>query len=315
MVACHEGRLVKPTDLIPALCALYLLVLCGCGSPGEVVPVSSAGDDAAGGQEVSQPPATEGELVVLTYNVAGLPQDLSSGDPELHIPMISPLLSPYDLVLVQEDFWYHNQLVAEVDHPHQSVPFSEEPDYLNMGDGLNRFSHHPFDGHSRTPWPGCSGSLDCSSDCLATKGSSVARHTLAPGVEVDVYNLHMEAGGCPEDYEIRAASIQQLLDQMAERSEGFPVIMAGDWNLHPHDAQDLPQLHRLVEDGGLTDACWALECGDERIDRIFFRSSADVTMEAILWEVPPEFVDESGQPMSDHEPVSATLRWTLSGAP
>jgi hypothetical protein len=294
--------------LLALLMCRFTAACAGNEEPEEVIDVSIGEADVADATPVSP---TSGDLVVLTYNVAGLPEGLSSGTPEVHMPMISPLLGTYDLALVQEDFWYHEDLVSAVDHPHQSVPWSDEPDYLDMGDGLNRFSRSPFQGHTRTPWPGCSGTLDCSSDCLATKGSSVARHTLAEGVEVDVYNLHMEAGGCPEDYAIREASIQQLLGQMADLSEDVAVVMAGDWNLHPDDPQDLPQLHRLVEEGGLTDACWFLDCGDERIDRVFFRSGPGVTLEATQWKVPAEFIDPVGQPMSDHAPVSVTLHWSL----
>ena len=306
---------------------LLALLMCSintsCGdyeATEEVVDTSIEAADVADDAtieevDVANAPGTSpssGDLVVLTYNVAGLPEGLSSGTPEVHMPMISPLLVTYELALVQEDFWYHDVLIAAVDHPHQSIPWSDEPDYFDMGDGLNRFSRTPFQGHTRTPWPGCSGHLDCSSDCLATKGSSVARHTLAEGVEVDIYNVHMEAGGCPEDYTIREASIQQLLDQMANVSEGVAVVMAGDWNLHPDDPQELPQLNRLIEEGGLTDACWFLDCGDERIDRVFYRSGPGVTLEATQWEIPEEFIDPVGHPMSDHAPVAVTLRWSLT---
>jgi hypothetical protein len=41
------------------------------------------------------------ELSVLTYNVAGLPAEVSGSDPVANHPQISPLLNGYDLVLVQ----------------------------------------------------------------------------------------------------------------------------------------------------------------------------------------------------------------------
>ena len=48
--------------------------------------------------------ATTGSFNVLTYNVAGLPEGLSSGHPETNTPLISPRLGAYDIVNVQEDF-------------------------------------------------------------------------------------------------------------------------------------------------------------------------------------------------------------------
>jgi hypothetical protein len=29
------------------------------------------------------------------------------------------------------------------------------------------------------------------------------------------------------------------------------------------------------------------------------------------WAVPPEFVDEAGVPLSDHDPIELTLEWAL----
>ena len=39
----------------------------------------------------------QGEFVALTYNIAGLPDVISGSNPEVNIPLISPLLNAYDL--------------------------------------------------------------------------------------------------------------------------------------------------------------------------------------------------------------------------
>ena len=256
-------------------------------------------------------PTPSGTLRVLTYNVAGLPQGISGSDPETNIPQISPLLNDYDLALVQEDFSYHEELAAEATHPYQSAPWSERFGEQNIGDGLNRFSVSPFGDLERIPWPDCNGLLDCASDCMATKGFSVARHALAPGVQVDVYNLHMEAGGCPGDEVIREAGVTLLLETIAARSAGLPVLIAGDFNLHEDDAPDLDQLQRLTA-AGLVDVCWSLECGETNIDRIFVRDGDALSWEPLAWEVPAGFVTSEGAPLSDHEPVAAVLSFSGS---
>ena len=48
---------------------------------------------------------------VLSLNVAGLPAILSSSDPAENTVQMSPLLNNYDIVSVQEDFSYHNDLI------------------------------------------------------------------------------------------------------------------------------------------------------------------------------------------------------------
>lgn len=262
-----------------------------------------------GGQNGDAWGPAEATFTVLTYNVAGLPEGISKSHPEINTVQISPLLNGYDIALVQEDFWYHAELSSLAEHPFQSEPWNTELDWTDMGDGLNRFSLWPFQEFQRVPWPGCNGTFDCSGDCLANKGFSVARHRLAEGVDVDFYNLHMEAGHCPEDFAIRADSIQLLLDVLAERSGDVPVVMAGDFNLHADDPVELVQLERLVLEGGLSDACWTLQCGNTTIDRIFFRGSADIGLDVDEWSKPPEFKDPEGEKLSDHKPTAAVLTW------
>jgi hypothetical protein len=310
--------------LLPALAALS-----GCSgastttesatsatATGSTTAETSAGESSSSSTTDDGPPAPPGEVQVLTYNVAGLPQGISSSNPEDFMPLISPLLNDYELVLAQEDFYYHAQLAADVTHPYQTTPWMEPPDVLDLGDGLNRFSIYPMDLHERIGWGDCNGQLDCASDCLATKGWSFARTTLYDGaegkVDVDVYNLHMEAGGCPEDIVIRQKSCENLAAEIMARSvsEGYPVIVAGDFNLRENDPEDVAPLDALMGGAGLTDACQHLDCGDIRIDKVLYRDGADVTLEAIHWEVPPQFVSPEGDDLSDHLPVAVRLAYT-----
>ena len=120
-------------------------------------PTSGSGTAGSSGSGPAGPP---GEFSLLTYNVAGLPQGISSSDPEAHIPQISPLLNDYDIVLAQEDFWYHAELSADAEHPHQSDPYSDDPKKKGIGDGLNRFSDFPFEPVERVQWYDCHGQLE-----------------------------------------------------------------------------------------------------------------------------------------------------------
>ena len=245
----------------------------------------------------------DGSLRVLTYNVAGLPELISGSNPSVNTPLISPLLNAYDLVLVQEDFSYHAELSADATHPHQSEPGGTG----SLGDGLNRFSNHPFDGFERHAWEQCNGLIDAANDCLTDKGFSAATHELDSGALVDVYNLHMDAGGSVGDKAARRAQIEQMLARIAQTPDRA-LIVAGDTNLGASDEADV---QTLLIGAGLSDACRELGCGDDaRIDRVMFRSSAAVTLTPTDWLLDPAFVDGSGAPLSDHLPVAVDFAWT-----
>ena len=55
---------------------------------------------------------------VLTYNIAGLPQGISSSNPLKNTPYIGKLINDYDIVQVQEDFNYHELLIKNDNHPY-----------------------------------------------------------------------------------------------------------------------------------------------------------------------------------------------------
>ena len=283
-----------PTDMIKrsVWLGLFLLVAWGCGAPSD------------------GPPAFEpetGAFSILTYNVAGLPQGISGSNPETNIPMISPLLNAYDVVLLQEDFWYPAELAAQATHPHKST--SKKATTAAIADGLNRYTVMPFEDLQRVQWVACFGELTNASDCLAEKGFSVSTLVLADGVIAHVYNHHAEAGGSPGDNEARKAGIEQLAAFIIEHSIGQAVILAGDTNLHGMDAEDEPVLQALMEATGLVDVCRHLQCPEESIDRVLFRSSDGLTLTPTLWARPTEFVDDEGKDLSDHRPVHVNIDW------
>lgn len=253
---------------------------------------------------------TSGAFSALTYNVAGLPEGLSGSMPEVYTPLISPKLEPYDLVLVQEDFTYQLELRRQITHPYRSEP---KKDFVKaVNDGLNRFSRLPIGPLERVQWVACHGALDGASDCLAEKGFSVATLELAPGVLIDVYNHHAEAGGSPEDDAARERGYDQLIAHVLARRAASPrtVLIAGDTNLHRRDPEDDVLLTRVLSELGLQDACETLACGDDHIDRFLFRSEAEVELEPTAWRVAREFVTEDGEDLSDHPAIHVDFRWS-----
>jgi endonuclease/exonuclease/phosphatase (EEP) superfamily protein YafD len=180
-----------------------------------------------------------------------------------------------------------------------------------VSDGLNRFSRHPFDALVRVPWSGCH---ESAADCLALKGFSMARTTFAPGVTVDVYNLHMEAGGDPEDDVLRDAGVTQLSEFIQAYSSGRAVIVGGDFNLHTDTEPDGSQFVRLLTEAGLADVCAALACPQPgRIDKFLFRSAGGVTLTPLSWRFETDvFVRDDGEPLSDHDALAVRFAWTVA---
>jgi hypothetical protein len=280
--------------------------------------------------EGCSPTLTSGSFLALSYNVAGLPEGISGSHPEVNTPLISPLLNRYDLVLVQESWQtpeenpfaplrvYHELLVVDAEHPYRSVPATHplgmdptRPTAI-LGDGLNRFSRFPFEPVVRTAWATCHPSA---ADCLAFKGFSVARTTLAPGLGVDVYNLHMEAGGDPEDDQARDAGVAQLAAFIATFSVDRAVIVGGDFNLHTDREPDATIFQRLLTEAGLTDVCAALACPEPgRIDKFTFRSGGGVTITPLSWRFETDvFVRDDGEPLSDHDALAVRFGWSAAG--
>jgi hypothetical protein len=293
-----------------------------------------AAASATTGERASGPPS--GRFAALTYNVAGLPAALSGSEPDVNTQLISPLLNAYDLVLVQESWInpdppvpglevFHEVLVSQVTHPHLSEPAPpplgsdpRRPEAL-VSDGLNRMARFPFGELTRVMWDNCFGGADTSdggaADCLSQKGFSVATTAIAPGVALDVYNLHGEAGNTPVDQQFLAADFEQLAGFIAARSSGRAVVVGGDFNLNTDRAVDRQVFDAFLAAAGLTDVCAVLDCGDDadRIDKFVYRSGGGVTIAPLTHRFEREtFRRDDGAPLSDHDPLAVTFAWTSS---
>ncbi len=287
----------------------------------------------------SAPIAGADTFTALTYNVAGLPEGISGSHPAANHPQISPLLNAYDLVAVQEDFAYDPLLRADLAFPHQSVK-DDTPGEAGgqlgfaFGDGLNTFSRTPFADFTRVTWDECFGLFTNGSDCLTPKGLSFERHAFAPGVFLDVYNWHADAGGDPDDLAARRSNARQLYAAIADLSAGNAVLVLGDTNSRYTRGGDV--LPEMLAAASLTDVWIELARGGalpavgsaltdcaadptgadcERVDKILYRSSASLLIEALAYDVPSHFVDALGQPLSDHDPVSARFDWRVVPEP
>lgn len=280
-------------------------------SPAPSSPAPSSGPTASSstGAPASQP-LSMGSFSALIYNVAGLPQGISKSDPAVNTEQISALLNSYDLVLVQEDFFYHHDLERNAQHPHQSQPQTGYFPRLT-NDGLNRFARAPFTDFDRQTWDKCYGIIQHDNDCLGNKGFSFARHQLAPGVEVDIYNLHADAGGDPGDIDARRDQLRQLAEYIDKNSKGRAVIVAGDTNSRVRRSEDEQTLATFMAATNTEIADRVLGVFPDEIDRYLFRSGDKVDLEPLSRRVASEFVDSQGQDLSDHLAINIEFLWQL----
>ncbi|MDI6101002.1 jacalin-like lectin [Actinoplanes sp. NEAU-A12] len=276
--------------------------------------------------------AAGGGFSVLTYNVAGLPELISSAETDRKTAhtAIGQRLGPYDVVHVQEDFNYHAHLyAADTTHAHRT-PTSGG---AGIGSGLNSLSKYAYDGDDfeRGDWNSCQ--FD-SGDCLTPKGFTFARHRLAEGVYVDFYNLHTNAGTSAGDQQSRADNLAQLTAFIASHSAGNAVIVMGDTNTRYTRAADT--IRGFVAANGLTDAWVKLERGGtppaagadalvcdkaavtdacEVVDKILYRGSRFVTLNATGYHNEDAgFRTADGLMLSDHFPISTSFTWSTNPA-
>jgi hypothetical protein len=289
---------------------------------------------ALGGLTATAPTAAaadSGTFRVLGYNVAGLPEGISSAPTprQSSTTTIGSRLGPYDIVQVQEDFNYHAYLYAADSHPYRT-PTSGG---AGVGSGLNTLSGIPYDtdDFERVHWNSCQ--YD-SGDCLTPKGFTFMRERLAEGVYVDFYNLHTNAGTNAGDLASRADNLNQLTDFVKTHSAGNAVVVMGDTNTRYTRSGDT--IAEFAAANGLTDA-WVelvrggtppakgsdpLLCDEnavtnscEVVDKILYRGSKLVSLGATAYNNEhAEFLTDDGKMLSDHDPITATFSWARNPA-
>ncbi|KAK7691554.1 hypothetical protein QCA50_004953 [Cerrena zonata] len=279
---------------------------------------------------------TSGTFNLLTYNVAGLPEILSSGDPEADTSQISPRLTNYNIVNVQEDFNYHATLYAGDDHPYRSATSGG----AGIGSGLNTLSDFPFIDYERVGWDDCN--LN-SGDCLTPKGFTFTRVRVSEGVWVDLYDLHTDAGDEAGDITARSKNFAQLTSWINTWSAGMPFVVMGDTNSRYTRNGDADTLRNFVANTGSVDS-WvqhirggtpppgntdALVCpfpfpagtsqdtmnACETVDKFFIRGSKTLSLASTSFNNENlAFQNATGAPLSDHYPLTSNVAWTLSSS-
>ena len=269
-----------------------------------------------GCSQVEDPSALQGEFDALTYNVHGLPSQITGDDTPGRMVQIAPLLEAFDVIGLQEDFDDNNHEVLVSDASFDTkLWFSEtvEEDRV-YGSGLSVLARQPLVEGLHEHYTDCNGVFDGASDCLASKGFQVVRLQVGPEADqtLDVYNTHLEAGNGLEDDRARTAHVTQLLAALSGFSEGRAVLFLADTNLKDSDPEDLIEITRLLEQANLVELCVEVGCPEPgRIDRLLYRSSPSLSLTGVDWWVDERFEDSEGGPLSDHDPIAGRFGWTV----
>jgi hypothetical protein len=244
------------------------------------------------------------DLRVLSYNVHGLHRFVTGDSPKKRMLYISGRIrSYYDVAMLQEDFEYPNRTARYLgtrtfDYyrgngstvqagfgqrlakailwlPSQLLFHTSIP----QGSGLTTIVYENDILESRAlvrePYSVCEGYIGGRSDCLASKGFLGVRLSGPGGLEVDLYNTHLDARGDDPNRNVRRKQLEQLAAAVERHSVGRPVIVAGDFNTRtsrPEDAALLAAFASrlgLVDTGARRDASWK-SGGD--VDYILLRS-------------------------------------------
>jgi endonuclease/exonuclease/phosphatase family metal-dependent hydrolase len=282
---------------------MMLLLLIACVGSDE--PTSPIG---------ATEPAPRGDLLVLTYNVHGLPDALTGDDGAARMEQIAPMLPDFDVIGLQESFddEKHALLTADADHSIQAWSDETLDSTRAYGNGLGLLIRG-FEEVEREAvfYSACSGVLDGASDCLASKGLLRVR-VRVPGTEtlLDIYDTHHEAGGGPDDLVARDVQVGEVIAAMEATSGDAAILFMGDTNMHADDPDDAVALARY-EAFGLRDACTEVACDEpDHIDRIFLRDGPELAWTVTGWAVDERFYDDGGVPLSDHPAVTAELSWS-----
>ena len=173
------------------------------------------------------------KILVVNLNVNG-PQE--SGTSAIGKAIVR---NGWDFVGLSEDFNYHDYLTAETGAYYNAAAHGGTvTGASNATDGLGFLctKSMSFTQVAKVGWNVNKGDLlgnlteDNGADELIDKGFRMFVVTIAEGVEVDVYVLHMDAASRAADIEARESQLAQLAAYIKNTNNKRPILVIGDTN-------------------------------------------------------------------------------------
>ena len=302
---------------------------------------------------------------IATLNVDGLPQkilvakvnpDGPGGGGSVRIGRYLQKRG-YDMVFMQEDFNYHEELTVPLEDDYQTDTWSgdvgvegRQIDYLHLQN--HRFECDGLMGAwkngitltstSRTPWTANFGKFSHALDEMVTKGFRRYDLTLPGGLQIVVYNMHMDAGDIADeregkdslDRDARLKQWNQLRDEILTRLDTRPVVIVGDLNSYYCRDQIKKNFIDEIEATGrakVYDAWVELQNGGkypdpvdgivscetdgnilesgEVLDKVLYVNPTSGTgIHAVSYKLDTKDYQHDGKMLGDHYPVSVTFQ-------
>jgi len=281
----------------------------------------------ASGAMADESPAVT--LRVLTYNVHGLFRLAAKDKPAKRMPIIGWLSRPYDLILYQEDFEYHETLTAPLDqHRHfrgggvggdlrrilakiVATPFTMWVPHFSppYGSGVSTAVQQDLAvvESSTAYYENCHAWFGGRADCWATKGYLRVRLQLPGGGELDVYNTHLDSGADKGSIAARRGQLDELARAIETDSGARAVIVGGDLNLSYLRPRDRDMLRAFRARVGLDDSGAGPENPHWRErDILLYRSGDRLRLEVTDAGEVTDFV-RGHRALSDHPALFATF--------
>ena len=302
---------------------------------------------------------------ITTLNVDGLPQkilvakvnpDGPGGGGSVRIGRYLQKRG-YDMVFMQEDFNYHEELTVPLEDDYQTDAWSgdvgvdgRQIDYLHLQnhrfecDGLMGVWKNgiTLTSTSRTPWTANFGKFSHALDEMVTKGFRRYELTLTDGLQIVVYNMHMDAGDTADeregkdslDRDARLKQWNQLRDEILTRLDTRPVIIVGDLNsyycrdqiksnfIDEIDATGRAKVYDAwveLQNGGKYPApvdgivcCETdgniLESGEVLDKVLYINPTSGTGIHAVSYKLDNTDYQHDGKILGDHYPVSVTFQ-------
>jgi endonuclease/exonuclease/phosphatase family metal-dependent hydrolase len=302
---------------------------------------------------------------IATLNVDGLPQkilvakvnpDGPGGGGSVRIGRYLQKRG-YDMVFMQEDFNYHEELTVPLEDDYQADAWSgdvgvdgRQIDYLHLQnhrfecDGLMGVWKNgiTLTSTSSTPWTANFGKFSHALDEMVTKGFRRYELTLTDGLQIVVYNMHMDAGDTADeregkdslDRDARLKQWNQLREEILTRLDTRPVIVVGDLNsyycrdqiksnfIDEIDATGRAKVYDAwveLQNGGKYPApvdgivcCEAngniLESGEVLDKVLYINSTSGTEIHAVSYKLDTTDYQHDGKMLGDHYPVSVTFQ-------
>lgn len=303
-------------------------------------------------------------FTVASLNVDGLPPNVKAagivdvklnpeGPQAAGTAEMSTLISQkgWDFFGVSENFNYNTELMSGLNGVYNcgtyrgAIPSSvtNVVPYLNGTkwfdtDGLNLLwrSNISVSGEEWYLWNKRNGITEDGADQLIAKGYRYYMVRVAPGLEVDVYILHMDAETTEADNQAREIQMAQLVDMILASDNKRPIIVMGDTNCrYTRDRLKELMFDRIDADPRFTmHDPWidlkregvypsvgdpaimvpgkydgtnaeAFQTG-EVVDKVFYIENTDargVTLKALSYNQDIEFTRANGTSISDHYPI------------